>query len=260
MHERLKEALMRVEAHARATGALASETLEVGAFTALLPREEGAPAYAVPRMQPDDALGDLHELRRLFEGRGLPLRVELSILGWQELVPALFSAGLAPEEETPLVVCTPDAFAPPAGVSASARWVRADDDLAFVGSVMRQGVELRGGPPTPDEVAGLRAALFGALPTEPALRLALTRREGAPAGTGCSAPRGDTTEISAVSTLPTQRRRGVATATVAFLVGEHLAHGGTLAWACVPDAVAAGLFYKLGFVDAGLRVSWVMQS
>jgi GNAT superfamily N-acetyltransferase len=246
--------LARVDAHARAMGALVSEVIDVGPFTALLPRDEGAPAYAVPRAAVSDArdaLAPLEELRQLFAERTLPLRLELTLLAWGELVPALTSAGLMPEDEAPLFVCRPAAFRPSSG-GAQVRWVDPGEDLAFVGAVMRQGLELRGGAPPEDEVAELRAALAGPL------RLALATAGALPAGTPCSAPLGDTTEISAVSTLPTQRRQGVAGALVSFLVGQHFAAGGDLAWACTADPVAGGLLYKLGFEDGGLRVSFVL--
>jgi GNAT superfamily N-acetyltransferase len=61
-----------------------------------------------------------------------------------------------------------------------------------------------------------------------------------------------------VSTIPTRRRRGVAAALVSFLLAEHFAGGGTLAWAATHDPAAHGLLQSLGFDDAGIRVSYAV--
>ena len=241
--------LARVDEHARRMGALAAPVVELPGFTLFVP--EGA-AWAVPDRPADDADGLDAQLATLFAAfaeRGQPVRVELVSLAWPGLAAALASRGLASVEETPLVVRRPGGL-PPARPPSSARvrWVEPSDDLAFVGSLMRQGFELRGAAPGAVLADELRAALAGPL------RIAVAELDGLPAGSGCAATVAGICEISSVSTLPNQRRRGVGSALVTFLADEHLRAGGELSWACVPDTRAAGLFYDAGFEDGGLRV------
>jgi GNAT superfamily N-acetyltransferase len=239
--------LARAEAHARATAVLAAESREVGAFTLLVDAGE---AYAVVREPPADPAADVAALRGAFAELGLPVRLELAQLLWLDLVPQLLENGLEPDEDAPLFVAVPDRLSPSPPGPVAVRWVDPGENLAFIGSVMRQGLEIRGGPPTEDELAGLRAGLQGPV------RLALAQLAAAPAGTGSSTPVAGVTEIAAVSTIPTVRRRGVASALVSFLCRQHFAAGGELAWACTGDPAAAAMFYKLGFEDGGVRVSF----
>jgi ribosomal protein S18 acetylase RimI-like enzyme len=139
----------------------------------------------------------------------------------------------------------------PRAATVTTAWIRPDDDLRFVAATMRQGFELRGGPPTPDEVAALRASMNAGV------QVALAHSLGIPAGTGCSLPLGATTELSAISVLPNLRRRGVGSELASFLCAAHFQAGGALAWACAPDAAAAALLLGLGWQDAGLRVSYL---
>jgi GNAT superfamily N-acetyltransferase len=208
-------------------------------------------SHAAPLERVDDAdalAAEIAQITAELRGRGLRPRFEFSLLRWPDLPPLLALAGYALEEQTPLLVAEPASFRPRAG--ANVRWVRPEEDLAFIGSVMRQGLEIRGGAPSADEVFELRETL--AL----GLGLAYAELEGRPAGTGCSFPIGPVTELSTISTIPTRRRRGVAAALVSFLVAEHFAGGGTLAWAATPDPIAHGLLQSLGFDDAGIRVSY----
>jgi len=210
-------------------------------------------SHAAPLAPVDDAdalAAEIAAVTQAFIDRGLRPRFELSLLRWPDLPPMLVRAGYALEEQTPLLAAGPESFRPRPG--AAVRWVRPDEDLAFFGSVMRQGLEVRGGAPSPEEVAELRAGMTAGL------RLAYAELDGLPAGTGCSFPIGPATEISTVSTIPTRRRRGVAAAVVSFLAGEHFAGGGTLAWAATHEPAAHGLLQSLGFDDAGTRVSYAL--
>lgn len=249
----MREVLEHVEAHARAVSALHAEEIAVGTFSAFFAHSEDGPAYATParpNRDQEQIRADLADLGRLFAARGRSLRVEFCILLWPELPPALIASGLQPDEETPLLVGTARRFRPAPLRELAVRWVSPHDDLAYIGSVMRQGFELRGGAPQPAEVEALRQSLRGPL------RLAYAELEHLPAGTGCSHPIGTTTELSAISTLPTLRRRQVAARLTSFLAAAHFDSGGEVAWACTEDPRAAALFQSLGFDDAGLRVAW----
>src|SRR5215468_3022361 len=104
----LKAELERVEAHARAVASLRCERVEVGPFD-LFVAGEGEPSYAVPARPTGDqdaVRRDIAALADAFAARGLPVRVELSLLLWPELPPALAASGLVQVEESPLFVVT----------------------------------------------------------------------------------------------------------------------------------------------------------
>jgi hypothetical protein len=242
----MRPVLTRVEAHARAVATLDCDVVAVGPFDALFARGPDGPAYASPARPTTDQDGlrsDLAALARLFAERGHRLRVEFALLAWPELPPALEALGLEPEEETPILVCAAAGFRPRPAGDLGVRWVGGSDDPAFIAQVMRQGFEVRGAAP------GLT------LPGAP-VRVAYAELDGRPAGTGCSTPIEGVTELSAISTLPSQRRRGVAIRLTSFLAGAHFAAGGELAWAASPGPHVAALLQTLGFDDAGVRVSW----
>jgi GNAT superfamily N-acetyltransferase len=249
----LRDELARVEAHARAIAGLHSDRATIGPFDIFYARDDG-PSYAVPaRLNDDqDALrADIAALVRAFAEREVPVRVELTLLLWPELPPALAASGLTQIEDSPLFIVTPGSFRPRPPGDLDIRWVGSGESPALALSLVRQGFELRGPPPTPEEVAALRASLDGPL------RLATADQGGRPAGAGFSVPIGTTTELSGLTTLPLLRHKGIAARLGSFLVAEHFRSGGDLAWGVTEDPRAAALLYALGFQDAGLRVGWM---
>lgn len=250
----LRAELDLVEAHARAVAGLRSDRLEVGAFDAFFASGDAeGPAYAIPARPAADKealAADLAALAQAFHARGRPVRVELTLFLWPELPPALAAAGLVQVEDSPLFILDPAGFRPHRPDALRARWIAPGENPAFALSLVRQGFELRGPPPAPEEIAALRASLDGPL------RLAVADLDGSPAGAGFSMPLGPTTEISGLATLPLQRRHGVAGGVAAFLVEEHFGSGGRLAWGVTDDPRAVALLFGLGFRDAGLRVGW----
>jgi ribosomal protein S18 acetylase RimI-like enzyme len=251
--------LPRIEAHARRIAARVAQVqvVPVGPFEALFhPSDEPWLSYAVPigpLGAPETLAGPIAELTRTFRGRGRPVRLEFCAGLWHTLPAALEAAGLVPEAELPLLGCAPATFRPRAPRDARVKWVAADDDLAFLGSLMKRGFETPGRI-EPEEIERLRDALGAGT------RYAMAELVGLPAASGCSSPDAGTTEIAAVSTLPTMRRRGAASALASFLVAEHFAAGGDLAWLTCGDAAAYALFQSLGFDDLGLRVSFAEPS
>lgn len=244
--------LVMIDAHAAELAALFGERVDLPGFSVVFPRDSEVPATAVPIATSDDAAtleAQIAGLVAAFAARGLPPRVELATLAWRSLPAALLASGFIPIEETPLLVCRPGRPAPrrPPAPSVDVRWVGPGDDLAFVASLMKQGFELRGGADNAEAAAALAAAIAGPL------RVAIAQMGTIPAGSGCSTPLGEVTELSSVSTLPNLRQRGVASKLVGFLLDAHFAAGGTLAWACATDVRAAGLLFGVGFEDAGLR-------
>jgi hypothetical protein len=236
---------------------MASLTCEehvVGAFSVFLHPDAASPlTHAVPRapVESADALdAEVAAVLAFFREHGRRARFEFCLMPWGNLPATLTQAGLVLDEEAPLLVCTPDRFRPRAAGLTQIRRVGPRDDLAFLAALMRQGFEVRG-VISADDVAGLEHGL------EKGLRYVVAKIDGAPAGSGCSAPSGDTMELTAISTLPTMRRRGVAAQVASFLLAEHFDAGGTVAWACAGSDAAYALLQNLGFVDAAVRASYV---
>jgi GNAT superfamily N-acetyltransferase len=131
------------------------------------------------------------------------------------------------------------------------RWVGERDDLTFLAALVRQGFEVKGGGVTAEDAAALAAGMTAGV------RWAVAKREGIPTGSGCSTPIGPATELSAISVLPTLRGHGAGAAILSFLVEQHFAAGGQLAWTSPADPAAAGALGRAGFHDAGLRMTYV---
>src|SRR5262249_45281677 len=199
----LRAELELVETHARAVAGLRSERVEVGAFDAFFatsdPVGPEGPAYAIPARPAADKgqlAADLATLAQAFHARGVPVSVELTLFLWPEIPPALAAAGLVQVEDSPLFVLDPASFRPRRPDALSTRWIAPGEIPAFALSLVRQGFELRGPPPAPEEVAALRASLDGPL------RLAIADLDGRPAGAGFSIPAGPPPRTSALPHPP----------------------------------------------------------
>src|SRR5215471_21425126 len=122
--------LEAVEAHARSVAALGSgEAIAVGAFDAFFAPDDG-PSYAVPARPTGDqeALrGEIAALAEEFVSRRVPLRIEMTLLLWPELPPALAATGLRAAEQTPLYVLARPRFRPRSVAGLTVRWVRPDE-------------------------------------------------------------------------------------------------------------------------------------
>jgi GNAT superfamily N-acetyltransferase len=249
----LESVLAKIEEHARLVASRTRETVDVGPFVALLGADDDPwLSWAVPRgsLGPSRELtAPLAELARLFAARGRRLRVEFAAALHPQLPEALREAGLAPELELPLLACAPAGFRPRPHRDVRARWFAPGDDPAFLGSLMKRGFEAPGRI-EPEELDRIVAGAASGT------RYAIAEHTGLPAASGCSSPAASVTEIAAVSTLPTMRRRGAAAALVGFMTAAHFDAGGTLAWCTAGDDAAYGLFSSLGFDDLGVRMSW----
>ncbi len=247
------EELELIEGHARAVAARTAESVEVGPFVALFhPSEEPWLSWASPRGplgSPESLAAPVAALAAEFAARSRVLRVEFNAALWPTLSRALEAAGLALEVDLPLLGALPGSFRPRPAREVKVRLVGPEDDLAFFGSLMKRGFEAPG-KIEPDEIERIRAALVAGT------RYALAEHTGLPAASGASSPIAGITEIAAVSTLPTMRRRGAASAVVTFLCAAHFGEGGALAWATCGDAAGYALFQELGFLDLGVRSSW----
>jgi hypothetical protein len=248
----MMELLKHVESHARTVAAFGCEEVRVGPFTTFF-HEDPALCLAIPHddVASFELTAQVAALRDAFADRGLKARVELAGLLWPTLTSGLERHGFVLDAASPIVVATPQLLRPRRGdLSLVVRRVGERDDLVFLASLIRQGFEIHEGPATPDDVAALKTAISAGVVW------VTGKLDGAPAGSGCSTPVGETTEISSLSVLPAMRRKGAAAGMITFMAEEHFATGGTIAWASPPaEGVASDLFASLGFVDAGLRMA-----
>ena len=77
---------------------------------------------------------------------------------------------------------------------------------------------------------------------------------------GWHAPRGGTTEITGVSTLPSARHRGHAAVVVEALVEDAAAGGCTTALLSADGDAVASIYERVGFRRVGVSASAVMHS
>jgi GNAT superfamily N-acetyltransferase len=250
----LRQLVRQVDAHAHAIALLSTAEERIGPFSLLLHPEPGMSAVTLAPGAPADP-GDLRpaltEIRARFAARGERARIELSLLAWPPVPVALEDAGFRLAEQAPLLVATPDWLVPHRPDAVSLTEVTPKSDAPFVAAVMRQGFEVRGQASPEEEGAAVRRSLAAGMD------LVVARLGDAPAGSGCLSPRAGVAEISAVSTLPSCRRRGVAAAVVSWLAARHVACGGTLLWASAPTTPAFALASHCGFRDAGVRLAYL---
>src|SRR5687768_16302272 len=244
----LESVLAKIEEHARLVASRTCDAVESGPFTALFGADDDPwLSWAVPRGSLGAArelVGPLRELGALFAARGRRLRVEFAGALHPQLPEAMREAGLVPELELPLLACGPAGFRPRPHRDVKARWFAPGDDSAFLGSLMKRGFEAPGRI-EPEEIERLLAGVASGT------RYAIAEHTGLPAASGWSSPVETVTEIAAISTLPTMRRRGAAAALASFMTAAHFEAGGTIAWCSAGDNAAYGLFSSLGYDDLG---------
>jgi ribosomal protein S18 acetylase RimI-like enzyme len=237
-----------------------AETVNSGPFRAYFARHTRYPElnYAMPVASLGSAaeLGvSLRELRGLFAERGCRLRLEFVGELWPELAAALDGAGLTLEGDEPLMACAPDGFQPITAPGVSIRPLAADPsdaDLAAFLTIRDSEWGPGGPPPSAEAVAQLRAMIGGGAGT-----FALATLDGEPAGTGrCQSSDGELGEITAIVTRPALRRRGVAATVTTFLVREHFAAGGALAWLSAANPAAQSVYTRLGFRAIGSLLNY----
>ena len=177
-----------------------------------------------------------------------------------DLVDAATRAGLVVEQRPLLVHDLPVDVAPPTGISI--RFVAADDpDLARAVAAVdigfgTPGSEIGSAGPTErdehadsmpkDRLAHFRDQIAGGL-----LRWAVAEDASGPVGGGSYHPRGDVTELTGISTLPSARRGGIGTAVTAALTADAIANGVTLAFLSAGSLGAARVYEQAGFRLAG---------
>ena len=181
-----------------------------------------------------------------------------------ETTPSLAGAATAAGLEVrqvPLLALEPAAWSPasaPAGVAV--RMLGADDpalagaqaavELAFAAADPVLGAA---GPEERDlaatrlgDLGFLRERLRGGLTA-----MAVAEGEAGPLGAGSHQPVGDVSEIMAVGTLPSARRRGIGAAVTGRLVEHARERGAELVFLSAADDAVARMYERLGFRRIG---------
>lgn len=249
------ELLHAIETNTRLIAAQTCSAHAVGPFVALFHPSDPAPwfNYAMPVAPIDDETGTLAalaELQTVFLEQRRRLRFEWTQTLWPGLPGLLQQAGLQPESVSPQMICTPASWRPYAAPDVSVRRLTLADHLSDYRTLTNLGFG-RLAAASSAEVDELRQALAAGW------LYGLAELEGRWAGVGGFKSLDGLTEIVAVATHPQFRRRGIAATLTSFLVEQHFASAGRLAFLFAADAGAQAAYAKVGFHTCAMRLSYI---
>ncbi len=250
-----EELLPAVDEYVRQANSRTYDEVVVEPFRAYLHRTLRGPwfSYATP-FQPWDHAGSVDGsitmLGALFRSRGRRLRFEFTELLWPALPAQLDQAGLSLEARHALMLGTPDDFQPFQADGVEVHFITQRDDLQAYQAIKSLGFGGVARPATLDQVAALRDEL------REGARYVLATLDGESAGVGGYIPAGRVCVVVSVATLPSLRRRGVATTITCALLADHWARGGTLAWLTAGNAQAEAVYRRLGLRTLGARLNY----
>lgn len=254
--------LENIDAYCDAIPRLSARAEEIGSLVLFVPEHGSWPYYARPRRGARVRTEDVLMVRARQRALQLPETFE-----WiDEVNPstrdAAVDAGLRVNNHPLMVLMDaglPPRHRPPAGIEI--RLATAEDDIATIGAV---GAVAFSYPGTAAAAAGIDALRQQALarPAESVeferdrLRagttvLAVALEEGVPVATGVHQPLGDVTEVVAVATLPSFRRRGLGAAVTAYLLADAQARGTSTIFLSAGSDEIANLYRSLGFRRIG---------
>jgi ribosomal protein S18 acetylase RimI-like enzyme len=173
---------------------------------------------------------------------------------------AAVEAGLETSQHPLLVLDRLRAVPRPDGIDV--RMLTSDDDLRATGAVQEIGFSNPGTVVGSAGVSGLDEAAQIKSPgrqeferrriADGLLRVAAAYEEGVPVCAGAHQPVDGVSEVVGVATLPTHRRRGLAAAVTAVLVGDAVERGVDLVWLSAADDDVARVYERVGFVRTGM--------
>jgi ribosomal protein S18 acetylase RimI-like enzyme len=246
--------LRTIERYYDAVPRAAARVEHIGPFTLFVRHGGGWPYYARPalgahRFRPDD----VERVRARQRALGVPESFEWVAETTPGVVSPVAASGLHVHQH-PLQVLdrsAPHAATPPEGITV--RLVHEGDDLRRLGAVARVAFDW---PGTAAGDVGLtelaRVAPDSAALDRDRLRNGLTvtaaafTPDGDPVAVGSHQPLDGVTEIVGVGTLPAFRRRGIATALTAVLLGDAMQRAHTV-FLSAGDADVARVYERLGF-------------
>lgn len=237
------ELLHTIEASVQQVAAEACSLIQVPPFVAMLHPDDPAPwfNYAMPIAGLETAAANLPALRQVFHAQQRQLRFEWTRELWPELEAILRDAGIKVDHINPQMICPPEQFKPYHNPAVSLRMLTTADDLANYRQVTRLGFGDYSAISQAD-VDSLHDALHDGW------RYAMATIEGELAAVGGYKPTNlGVVELVAIATLPAWRRRGAAASLTSFLVADHFANAGKLAFLFAADAIAQATYSKIGF-------------
>lgn len=250
----MDELLCAIEATSRAIASQTCELVHVAPFVVLIHPNDPAPwfNYAMPVADLTHTAEALMLVQSIFQQRQRRLRFEWTQELWPQLLAVLQEFGLTAEHLSPQMVCTPATFQAYQQPEVQVRLLEPSDDLNAYLRLMRLGFGSTL-PVTAPDVRELHIAL------NHGWRYAVAQTADVWIGVGGYCALGEMTELIAIATHPHYRRRGVARTLTSFLVADHFAHGGTLAYLYPADPTAESTYQKLGFQVIAHRLSAVEE-
>lgn len=239
--------LMRIDDEHRFATMRTREAVEIGPFTLLLdPTSDHIFFnYAVPTGAADD--DEVARLVEAFEERGLSPRLEFCAASWPDLEASLHRAGFKTDCSLPQMACSPTTFRPKSPEGVESVLLNEGDDLKPQMEVANQAFEMEL-PIDEKRLAQARRALQNGW-----WIAGLASVEGQPAGCAIAVRHGGVCELCGVGTIPSFRRRGVASAVSSAVLQEHF-KSGDLAWLCAGDDAARSVYEGLGFERVGTQI------
>ncbi|MBM7845808.1 GNAT family N-acetyltransferase [Herpetosiphon giganteus] len=237
------ELLQSIEASVQQVASEVCTPIQMPPFVALIHPDDPAPwfNYAMPVASLATAAANLPALRQVFEQHQRQLRFEWTRELWPELEPLLQAAGIKVDYINPQMICPPEQFKPYHNPDIELRWLTTADDLALYRQVTRFGF---------GDYAAIGQADVDSLHTalDDGWCYAMALIEGELAAVGGYKPTSSgVVELVAIATLPVWRRRGAAASLTSFLVADHYAKAGKLAFLFAADAIAQATYAKIGF-------------
>ncbi len=232
-----------IEASVRQVAAEVCTPIQVQPFVALIHPDDSAPwfNYAMPIGSLETAAANLPALRQVFQQHQRQLRFEWTRELWPELEAILQAAGITVDHVNPQMICPPEQFKPYRNPDVELSWLTTAGDLANYRQVTRLGFGDYAAISQAD-VDSLHVALNAGW------RYAMAMIEGELAAVGGYKPTSaGVVELVAIATLPVWRRRGAAASLTSFLVADHYANAGKLAFLFAADAIAQATYAKIGF-------------
>lgn len=238
----------RLQAYLRHSAQQQYEAVRLSPFTLFCHPEDAFPHfnYAIPdEPVTGDVAGPLAEVRAACAARGRLPRFEFVEAFAPELGAQLAAAGFVLEGRFPFMLCTPQTWqAAPAVTGLTATQVGPDaplGDVRDVVMVQQRGFGVGDELPTEEEAERFRLLLrhnvtFLGRMDEQAVCVA-----------SYSMPYDGLAEIAGIATIPSYRRRGLASALTSLATQAAFAQGASAVFLSAADERAGRLYQRLGF-------------
>lgn len=236
------------------------KAVAVPPFTIYFAQSDDAPfdSAAIPDHSIRDDVSDaLAEVREQFSKRNLPPRVQYMDAHSPLLTRILDENGFQLCSQLQIMTCTPDSYRPvPAMPGLSTVILSQDSDLDAVKQGMhthKLGFSVRDTQLMNTDPELFRQSLVSS-------RAFVLRLDGEPVTTGMFATVYDeVTELTAISTVPTFRRRGFGAYLTGNMAQVAFSHQVTLIFMAVPEGEDAGVYKRVGFKSKAMLFTYEME-